>query len=231
MKIWFTLLMGLLIITNFMAVYYLDPLTDRWFRFGASLIILLFFIFRSFSNYRLLSVFLLFAICDGLLVYYEEPFLKRIIYGVRILAYLNLIIYIIPFLSKLKFHLLSIVVGAFIILIDLYLLHEMATALPIADQTPLFLILFYSLGIISLVLVAVSLSYLNRFSNLKAFFMVVASMAFILSDISFYNAYYLGFSEFNYLDRFVNIIGMGALLLFSWQKATSPKIIESPLDL
>lgn len=215
MKLWFTLLMSFLIITNFLAIYYLDPYIERWFRFGTSLLFLFIYLFRYFSKDRLLIIFLLLAICDGLLIYYEIPLFKKLIYAVRILAYLNLILLVAPSLLKLKLNLFPVIITAFILAIDSYLLIEMANSLPESDQNPLFLVLFYSLGIISLGLVATSISYLNRYEDKKAFFLVIVSFGFVLSDIFFYNAHYLGFEVFYYLDRFANIIGIAFLLLFS----------------
>ena len=215
MKIWLILLMSFLIIANFLAIHFLDQPLERWFRFGATFIFLIIYLFKYFSNYRLLIIFLLFAICDGLLVYYEIPVFRKVVYLVRILAYINLILLLRPSLSKLKLNLFSISVTTFIIAIDLYLLHEMAEFLPSGDQYTLSLILFYLLGLASLALATTSLSYLNRYANKNAFFFMILSFAFILSDLFYYNAYYLHFQEFYYLDRLVNIIGMGFLLAFS----------------
>ncbi|MCB7481401.1 hypothetical protein [Christiangramia sediminis] len=175
MKFWLSPLMIFLIIANFLAIYYLDHTTDRWFRFGTTIIFLLLYLFKYFSKYRLLIIFLLFAIVDGLLVYYEIPFLKKIIYTVRIIAYLNLILFVVPSLSSLKLNFFTIAISAFIISIDIYLIHEMAESLPEIDQSPVFLFLFYFLGMISLALVATSLSYLNRYADRKAFFLMIAS--------------------------------------------------------
>ena len=122
---------------------------------------------------------------------------------------------LLPSLSKLKLNLFTISVSTFIIAIDLYLLHEMAESLRSGAQHTLSLILFYLLGLASLGLATTSLSYMNRYANRNAFFFVIVSFAFILSDLFYYIAYYLQFEEFYYLDRLVNIIGMGLLLVFS----------------
>jgi hypothetical protein len=226
MKLWFTLLMSFLIISNLLAIYYLDPVMHRWFRFGATLIFLLIYIFKYFTRYRVLLVFLLLTLCDGLLVFYEIPEIRNLIYLTRILAYFLIISMIVPSLSKLILNLFTISITVFILIIDLYLLNVMAESLPGAEQTPVFLILFYSLGIASLALAATSLSYLNRFSNKRAFFLVLLSFGCILSDMFFYNSYYLGFVEFNYLDRLVNILAIGAFLLFSRELLKKPKEIK-----
>ncbi len=215
MKIWLSLLMSFLIISNFLAIYFLDQPLDRWFRFGATFIFLVIYLLRYFSNYRLFVIFLLLAICDGMLIYYEIPVLRSIIYLLRILVYINMVYILLPALSKLKLNSFTISVSTFIIAIDLYLLHEMAESLPSGAQHTLSLILFYLLGLASLGLATTSLSYMNRYANRNAFFFVIVSFAFILSDLFYYIAYYLQFEEFYYLDRLVNIIGMGLLLVFS----------------
>ncbi len=226
MKFWFTLLMSLLIIANFSAIYYLDNHTDRWFRFASTLIVLFIYISKYLQSKRLLWIVILFTLCDFFLIYYEIPFLKNSVYVSRILAYLLLIQVIVPSLSKLKLNLITLSIAVFTIVIDLYLINEMAESLPASDQNFIFLVLFYLLGIISLVLGATCLSYLNRYSDKKAFFLVVVSFGFILSDIFYYNAYYLGFQEFFYLDRLTNITGLGALVLYSREKIKSISEIE-----
>ncbi|WP_300436954.1 hypothetical protein [Christiangramia sp.] len=140
---------------------------------------------------------------------------KNTLYLVRILAYLNLILLVIPALNKLVLNLFTVLISVFVIGIDIYLLHEMAESLPESDKNPLFLSLFYLLGFFSLAIVAACLSYLNRYANKKAFLLVIAAFGFVLSDIFYYNAYYLDFEVFYYLDRLANILGIGALLLFS----------------
>jgi len=215
MKFWLTLLMSVLIIANFLAIYFLDQPLDRWFRFGTTFIFFIVYLLKYFSSYRLLIIFFLLAICDGMLVYYEVPVFKNLIYLLRILVYVNMVYLLLPSLSRLKLNLFTISISTFIIAIDLYLLHEMAESLPSGAQHNLSLILFYILGLASLVLAATSFSYLNRYSDRSAFFFVIVSFAFILSDLFYYNAYYLYFEEFYYLDRLVNIIGMGFLLAFS----------------
>ncbi|TRO63994.1 hypothetical protein [Christiangramia sabulilitoris] len=215
MRFWFTLLMSLLIMTNFLAIYNLDHQSDRWFRFGATLILAGLFLRNYLSNYRLLLVFLLLVLCDGLLVYYEIPILKKIVYVSRILAYLFLILLVSQYLQKLKLNVVTIVIATATIALDLYLLNDMAGSLPEADRDPWFLILFYTLGMISLAVVAVSISFLNRYANKQSLYLVLVTIGFVLSDIFYYNAYYLEFDVFYYFDRFCNICALGALVLLA----------------
>ncbi|MDR5589621.1 hypothetical protein [Christiangramia sp. SM2212] len=223
MKIWLALITGILIAVNLLAIYYLDPFIDRWFRFLTTAIFLLIFLFKSVKSYQLLAVFALLVICDGLLVFYEMPVVKYFVYIVRILAYLNLILLLMPKLSKLKFNLITIVIACFIVAIDLYVLHVMAETLPGSHQNTLFISLFYLLGILSLALAAASLSYLNRYADGKGFYLVIVSLGFVLSDIFYYNAHYLQFTEFFYLDRLANIIGVAFLLAFAINSKNSKK--------
>ncbi len=215
MRFWFTLLMSLLIITNFLAIYYLDDHADRWFRFGATLILAGLFLRNYLSDYRLLLVFLLLVLCDGLLVYYEIPILKKIAYASRIVAYLFLILLVSQYLQRLKLNVVTLVIATATIALDLYLLNDMARSLPQADRDPWFLILFYTLGMISLTVVAVSISFLNRYANKQGLYLVLVTFGFVLSDIFYYNAYYLEFDIFYYFDRFCNICGLGALVLLA----------------
>lgn len=215
MKFWFGLFICIVVLANFLAIFYLDLFADRWFRFGATFLFLLIYVLKYFSSKRLFSIFLLLAICDGLIVFYEISIVKNTLYLVRILAYLNLILLVIPVLNKLVLNLVTVLISVFVIGIDIYLLHEMAESLPESDKNPLFLSLFYLLGFFSLAIVAACLSYLNRYANKKAFLLVIAAFGFVLSDIFYYNAYYLDFEVFYYLDRLANILGIGALLLFS----------------
>ncbi|MBT8296232.1 MAG: hypothetical protein KJO51_07435 [Gramella sp.] len=131
------------------------------------------------------------------------------------MAYLFLILQVAPLLKNLKINLVTRVIAAFTVVIDIYMLNEMANSLPPVDKDPFFLVLFYSLGLISLLIAAASLSYLNRYANKKGFLLVIVSFGFILSDLFYYNGYYLDFEEFYYLDRLCNICGIGALVLYS----------------
>lgn len=214
MKPWFSLLLSFLVIANLLAIYYLDQSVERWFRFGATFIVLLIYLLKYLTRSRLLIIFLLLAICDALLVFYEIPPFKEIIYTVRILAYLNLILLVTPHLKKLRFNFFTLIIVLFVVSIDLYLLYEMANSLILNDNDYLFLFLFYLLGLMSLSLVGVCISYLNRYANKKAFLLVIVAFGFVMSDIFFYNAYYLDFEQFFYLDRLANILGLGALLFY-----------------
>lgn len=227
MKIWFGLLVSLLTISNFWALYYLDESTDRWFRFGATFIFLLIYYFKYFSRYRILLIFLFFTLCDLFLVFYEMDEIKYLIYLSRIIAYTLLILHVKPSLSRLSLNLFSVVVTVFIVVIDIYLLNEMAESLPGNERNFTFLTLFYTLGILSVALAATSLSYLNRYADKKSFLLVLGSFGCILSDIFFYNSNYLGFTEFSYLDRLINIVAIAALVSFSREfSLKSEKVTE-----
>lgn len=231
MKGWLIFLTIGLVLANIFAIFFLDEEIDRWFRFGATFIFLLIYIFKYFPQFELLIIFLLITICDACLVFYEEAVFRNLVYLCRIFAYIAIISLLAKNLSRLEFSYFSVFIGAFVVSIDIYLIHEMAEVLPKNQRTPLFLSLFYGLGIFSLILVATCLSYFFRFANKRAFYIIVTSFSFVLSDIFYYNAYYLNFGSFYYFDRLTNIIGMTALVLFSREmlrQASGIKEVEHP---
>ncbi len=215
MKSWFGLLVLIMIVANVLAIYYLDPITDRWFRLLATVVFFLIFLFKYNTDKRLLIAFFLLTLCDGLLIFYEDSIVRYIIYVVRISAYLAIINFLYPYLSRLRLNFITFIITTFIIALDIYMLHDMAIYIPGYRVDTLFTILFYTMGLVSLALVATCISYLNRYADTKGFLLVVISICLVLSDLTFYNAYYLDFDVFYYADRIVNIIGIALLVVFA----------------
>jgi VanZ family protein len=106
----------------------------------------------------------------------------------------------------------------------------MATYIPGYREDIIFTILFYTLGLVSLALVSTCISYLNRYADTKGFLLVVISICLVLSDLTFYNAYYLDFKVFYYADRIVNIIGVALLVVFV-KKWIQKKEVESVTEI
>ena len=204
-----------MIVANVLAIYYLDPITDRWFRLLATVVFFLIFLFKYNTDKRLLIAFFLLTLCDGLLIFYEDSIVRYIIYVVRISAYLAIINFLYPYLSRLRLNFITFIITTFIIALDIYMLHDMAIYIPGYRVDTLFTILFYTMGLVSLALVATCISYLNRYADTKGFLLVVISICLVLSDLTFYNAYYLDFDVFYYADRIVNIIGIALLVVFA----------------
>ena len=215
MKFWFGLLVLFMIATNVMAIYYLDPITDRWFRLFATVVFFLIFLLKYSKDKRLLIAFSLLTLCDALLIFYEDSIVRNIIYVIRISAYLAIINFLYPYLSRLRLNLITFTITAFVIALDIYMLHDMAVYIPGYGEDIIFTILFYTMGLVSLGLVATCISYLNRYADAKGFLLVVISICLVLSDLTFYNAYYLDFDVFYYADRIVNIIGISLLVVFA----------------
>lgn len=215
MKFWFGLLVLVMIATNVLAIYYLDPITDRWFRLLATVVFFLIFLFKYNTDKRLLIAFSLLTLCDGLLIFYEHSIVRNIIYFVRISAYLAIINFLYPYLSRLRLNFITFIITTFIIALDIYMLHDMAIYIPGYREDIIFTILFYTMGLVSLAMVATCISYLNRYADAKGFLLVVISICLVLSDLTFYNAYYLDFDVFYYADRIVNIIGISLLVVFA----------------
>ncbi|MFV8279997.1 hypothetical protein ACNKXS_00555 [Christiangramia marina] len=215
MKFWFGLLVLIMIVANVLAIYYLDPITDRWFRLLATVVFFLIFLFKYNTDKRLLIAFSLLTLCDGLLIFYEDSIVRNIIYLVRISAYLAIIKFLYTYLTRLRLNLITAIFTAFVLALDIYMLHDMAIYIPGYRVDFLFTILFYTMGLVSLALVATCISYLNRYADAKGFLLVVISICLVLSDLTFYNAYYLNFDVFYYADRIVNIIGIALLVVFA----------------
>ena len=156
-------------------------------------------------------------------------FIRNIIYIVRISAYLTIINFLYPYLSRLRLNLITFIITTFVVALDIYMLHDMATYIPGYREDIIFTILFYTMGLASLALVATCISYLNRYADTKGFLLVVISICLVLSDLTFYNAYYLDFEVFYYADRIVNIIGVALLVVFvkKWiQKKEDESVTE-----
>ena len=183
MKSWFGLLVLIMIVANVLAIYYLDPITDRWFRLLATVVFFLIFLFKYNTDKRLLIAFFLLTLCDGLLIFYEDSIVRYIIYVVRISAYLAIINFLYPYLSRLRLNFITFIITTFIIALDIYMLHDMAIYIPGYRVDTLFTILFYTMGLVSLALVATCISYLNRYADTKGFLLVVISICLVLSDL------------------------------------------------
>jgi len=52
------------------------------------------------------------------------------------------------------------------------------------------------------------------------------TFCFVLSDITFYNAYYLDFKVFYYVDKIANIIGIASLIAFTEKSINIKSKIE-----
>jgi len=214
MKFWFGLFVLLLIVSNIWAFAELDHLMARYVQLFSTGSFLLFALFKYPGDRKMLLVLSLLTLCDGLIIFYEDPLAKKLIYSVRIALYIAIVAYLYPYLSKLRLNVVTVIISLFVIAIDVYLLHDMAVYIPnYLIDIPL-TVLFYSLGLTSLVLVATCISYLNRYSNTKGFLIFLVSLCFVMSDITFYNAYYLDFEVFYYVDKVANIIGIAAFILF-----------------
>ena len=215
MKLWFSFLSLILISCNLLAVYYLDLQSARYVQLSTTAILLAVFILRQKIHKTVLFILILLTICDGLIIEYEDPLFRKFIYLTRITIYLSIIYFLYPYLSRLYLNLVTVIIAVFVISIDVYLLHDMALYIPTYTQDIVFTILFYMLGLSSLALVAACISYLNRYADTKGFLLVLVSISFVLSDITFYNAYYLGFEVFYYFDKTANIIGISSLIIFT----------------
>lgn len=213
-KAFFYILAAIAVLLNFFLMWSFGEDMSRGTRFFTMLFF--FVIFYNIVEYSKLStwIFLLFVLCDALLIFYENPLVKSLTYSSRIFAYFLLIWIVVPKLKKLKFNFWQILISVGILILNIFLLYELSEILPESSQYPLFLPLFYLFGFTVIALVIAAISYHNRFSNLLSFFYIAAVFALVLSDLTFYIAYYLNFPVFYYADRLFNILGIISLINF-----------------
>ena len=214
MERWLKIITILLLIINLAGLYYFGEEIGRYLRTGSMLVFLLLYIFRFYSGKHLLSIFVLFTLCDIFLVFYEQISFKVLTYISRIAAYSLIVIYLYPFLYKLKLSIFTATITIFVLAINIYLMSVMVQSVPETMQSYWFQPIFYLFGISLLFLAGFSISFQNVFASKQSFFLVLASFGLIFSDISFYIAHYLNFESFYYADRVANIIGISFLLTF-----------------
>ena len=213
-KPFYYILAVVFIVANFLLMWKFGEEVSRGMRFFTML--LFFVIFYSFIKYSKIStvIFLLFVLCDALLIFYEDPLVKSLTYISRIFAYALLFWIIVPEIRKLKFNFWQIIISMGILLLNVFLLSVLTEMLPEVLNYPIFIPLFYVFGFTTIVLVIAAVSYHNRYSNLQSFFYAAAVFALVLSDLTFYIAHYLNFSIFFYADRLFNILGILSLIMF-----------------
>ncbi|MEE2771797.1 MAG: hypothetical protein VX712_06230 [Bacteroidota bacterium] len=215
MERWFKVLVPVVLLVNLLAIYMFGEPAGRWFRFGSMLLFFLIYVFRYFSNPHLFAIFFLFLVCDYMLINYENDSYKLLTFVTRLFAYVLIILLIWPSLRKLKVNLFTGTVAGFALLLNIYLISLMGKSTPENARADYFYPIFYAFGISLLALVAVAISYHNRYGTPASFYLVVSSFGLILSDVFFYIAFYLGFDVFYYLDRVANILAISFLVAFA----------------
>lgn len=141
----------------------------------------------------------------------EVLLIRKINLSVVIIAYLLLILHLLPLLKNLKTDRLQKGIFLVILVLNLFMLYTLADMEggKIQDFSQLLMLFLRGLTIIGLGVLA--FSYSNRYSNTSSIFFFLAVLGFVLSDIFAFITFYLEVREFTYADRFCYIMGLSFL--------------------
>lgn len=224
------LIIFLLILGNFYIIGNFELEERRWSRL-ISCGVLGCYIFYCVGLKRnlLTGAFLLFFLSSLLSLINEVLVIRKINLFVIIVAYLLLILHVLPLVKKLKTDLVQKVIFVVILIINFSLLFILADMQggTIKDYTQMSLLLVRGLSIIALMILA--FSYSNRYSNTYSFYFLLAVLSLVLSDFCAFITYYLGVSEFLYPDRFFYLLGLGILVLYTTVKKEKEPVISEEL--
>lgn len=204
-----------LMLANGYVIFEYDQDISRWARLITTGIFFCALLLLNAYSKKFLSAFVLIIISDLLMFYYEDQIASMATFIVRILAYILLVLAVVPELKNLKTNLFQKVVFVLVFSLNLFMLILLVDMVPEKFKYPFQDILFYAYGIAMISLVIASISYSNRYSNKTSFFFTAATLCLVFSDITSFIAYYLEFYDFYFADRLFYILGMAGLVKFS----------------
>jgi len=219
-----------LIVINLWVMINLDEVVSRWVRFASMLIFFLLFISPLYYKKGGLLVFTLLLFSDGLLVNYEDPVINALIFILRAVIYLALIGLVYTRLKQLQTNLFQKIIFTIAIGMNLYLLYLLADMVPVGQSYSFIDVLFYLYGLAVIVCVTAAVSFSNRYANRASIFFLGAVLSLAFSDLTYFIAFNLGFSEFFMVDRVFNILGIAFLLQFMFLERLENIDAKSDLD-
>lgn len=204
-----------------MGLYLLGEENSRWLRVAASSYFIIWSLYYQALDAKVNFVLLAFLVCDISLVFYEIQLFNFITFIARSLTFFLLILIVAPKIRAIKYSFLELLVGIFVIAVNIFLLFELLEMVPEAHLYDNFEPAYLGFTILTMVMVGAALTYNNRYTNTKSSYFLLAALFLSLSDVNFFIAFYLETPVFYYPDRFLHILSLGMILLF-WIK---------PLDL
>lgn len=161
------------------------------------------------------AAFVLILISAFLALHNEVLLIRKINLSVVIIAYLTLILHVLPLVKNLKTDYLQ--KGIFMVILAMNLV-MLSTLLDmegdrIEDFNQLLLLFLRGFTIIGLGVLA--FSYSNRYSNAGSTYFLLAVLGIVFSDIFAFITFYLGVSEFVYADRLFYLLGLGFLARYA----------------
>ena len=215
---------------NLMVVINLDETVGRWVRFATIFSFFLLFISPWYFNKRGLLVFTLLLISDGLLLKYEHPVFNALIFIVRTGIFLSLLGLVFNRLGQLQTNLFQKIVFTIAIGLNIFLLFVLVDLIP-PDQSYSFSdLLFYIYGFSVIICVSGAVSFSNRYANRRSIFFLGSVLGLAFSDLTYFIAFNLGFSEFYLVDIVFNILGVAFLLKFMFLERTENMDARSHLN-
>lgn len=156
-----------------------------------------------------------FVINDFLLIYFESALSQNLVLLIRLGAYLLLARMVMPYLKKIKVEKFQWIIFAVVLILNLFLLYQLNGSINPGDEASIWEeILLYGYGTSIIISVSVAFTFYNRYTDNTSIFFLIALLALVMSDFTYFIGFYLGFSEFFYLDRAFNIAAIGVLLHF-----------------
>lgn len=204
------LLLGL----NFYVIGHYDLNLSRWSRLISTTVFFSFLIYQRTPR-KLLSLALLFLIIsDVLLFFYENVMLNALTFILRSLAYMAMVVTVVPELRNLKTNFFQKLIFLSALGLNSYMLFVLVDMVPEEFVYPHLDQLFYIYGIAMIAMVIASISYSNRYASRASFYYTSATLCLVFADISSFIAYYLEFQHFYYPDRFFYVLGLAGLVRF-----------------
>lgn len=204
-----------LLTVNLIVFGYFGDYVSRIVRFASMFFFFLIALGPKYFKGSALVIFFAFVINDFLLIYFESSFNQNLVLFIRLCAYLLLARLVWPYLKKIKVEKFQGVVFGVILIFNLLLTYYLNDSINgESDSGYLENLLFYGYSISIILSVSIAFTFYNRYTDKTSVFFVIAVMALVMSDFTYFIGFYLGFREFYYLDRAFNIVAIGVLLHF-----------------
>lgn len=214
-KLFLPVLTLALVTVNLLAFGYFGDYVSRIVRFVSMFLLFIVFMTPKFYKTNGLIIFSLYVINDLLLINFESLFVQNVVLFIRLIAYFLLANLLRPYLKGIRIRKVQGAVFIIVLIINLLLL-QFVNEIIAEDRPTSFLVdlLFYGYGASVIVAVTLAFTFYNRYTEKASIFFLLAILFLILSDMTYFFGFYLDFPEFYYLDRALNLVGIGFLLHF-----------------
>ena len=216
MKFLFVVVSLLLLSGILSALFTLDSEVFRW------LLLLFIFVFSGIflrqvytKDVWFLAALGLFMILNICLMNYEIPVFRRSFYITGILGYSFLIFRVWPEIKDFKSCLLQKILVGFTFLLDGALVLFLQGMISEKFDDVLVEYLFLTYGLLIVLLMIAALYFNDRYANSTSFFFLISILGLILSDVTLFIAYYMGFYEFYLPSCIFYFLGIAGLFRFS----------------